>query len=275
MRKTIFALAASMAIPLFAQNPLLDQGRAALDRRDYRAASRIFESALAQQPNNAEAHYLLGIAYGRMAEHAMVLRQPDLAWRTRAEFERAVESDPNHLRARFALIEYYMMAPAIFGGDNGKAYQQASEIRHRDAEKGHRAYAMIYTHERRFDLARDEYASMVHDAPQSAEAHYTYALFLSQRNNYKVAADEFEATVRIDPSNMPAWFHIGRIASITKQNLPRGAEALRKYLSYTPQGEDDPSPAQAQTLLGAINDQIAGQPEALAGHGMRRTSPRR
>lgn len=276
MRKTILALAPLIALPLFAQNPLLDEGRAALEHHDYGAAARILEQAVARKSNCAEAHYLLGIAYGRLAERAIVLRQPELAWKTKSEFERAVECDPNHLPARLSLIEYYLKAPAVLGGDDSKAYQQATEIRVRDAEKGHRAFGIIYEHEKRFDLARDEYVTMVHDAPQSAQARFDYGTFLAQRRNYKAASEEFEAAVRLDPNMMLAWFAIGRIALMTKQNLPRGAEALHRYLSAPTHDEDDPSPAQAQSLLGAISEQLASQPEAQAGTSTaRRSSPRR
>jgi len=278
MRTTILTLAAALALPAFAQNPLLDQGRTALERHDYRQAAIVLERAVAEQPKSAEAHYLLGTAYGRIAEHAAVLRQPDLAWKTKTEFERAVENDPNHLRARSALIEYYLLAPAFLGGDDSKAYRQATEIRARDAEQGHRAFAQIYEHEKRFDLARDEYVLAVHDGPQSPQAHYAYAVFLESRREYKLAADEFETAVRLDPMQTAALFHLGRIAALTKQNLPRGAEALRRYLAAPSHDEDDPTLAQAQSILGTINEKIASQPEALAGRGgalRRASSPRR
>jgi len=276
-RTTFIALAAAVALPALAQNPLLEQGRAALDRRDFKNAAQILEEAVEQKPNCAEAHYLLGNAYGRLAEHAIVIRQPELAWKTKAEFERAVQHDPNHLRARFALIEYYLQAPAFLGGDNAKAYQQATEIRARSVEEGHRAFATIYEHEKHFALARDEYALMVHDAPQSGLAHYDYGVFLSEHGNARLAFDEFDAAVRLDPSLTNAWFHLGKVASITKQNLPRGAEALRRYLAAPSHAPDDPTPAQAQSILGAINEQIASQPEAFAGRGRAQHagSPRR
>jgi len=275
MRTTICTLAAIIATPLLAQNPLLDQGRAALDRHDFKVAVRILEQAAAENPKSADAHYLLGNAYGRLAEHAPVWKQPELAWKTKTEFERAVQTDPNHLRSRFALIEYYLQAPMFLGGDNSKAYQQATEIRMRDAQKGHRAFAIIHIREKHFDQAREEYLAMVREAPQSAEAHYRFALFLADQRSYKAAAEEFETVVRIDPANMPAWFQIGRMAALTKQNLTRGAEALRKYLSYTPQDDDDPPHTEAQSILGTITAEIASQPGPSAGGAAHRQLSRR
>ena len=44
-----------------------------------------------------------------------VFRQATLARHTRDEFERAVQLDPNHLEARYALVQFYILAPAIVG----------------------------------------------------------------------------------------------------------------------------------------------------------------
>lgn len=176
MKRAIALLAFSLALPLAAETPLIDQGRAALTSDPQKAAA-ILEKAVAQSPNSAEAHYLLGSAYGTLAERASIFKQPGLASKTRKEFERAVQLDPNHLESRFGLVQFYMIAPGFMGGSHAKATQQAEEIKKRDAITGHRAFAFIYTRQKKPDLARKEYFDAVREQPNAPKAHYGLGAF--------------------------------------------------------------------------------------------------
>jgi tetratricopeptide (TPR) repeat protein len=135
-----------LAAPLAAQTSLVAEGRAALDRRDPQTAVILLEKAVAQNRANAATHYLLGVAYGTLAEKADVFRRASLARHTRDEFERAVRIDPDNLDARFALVEFYSMAPRFLGGSRQKALQQAEEIRKRDPKAGESAFAFLDDH---------------------------------------------------------------------------------------------------------------------------------
>ena len=90
----------------FGQTTPLDQGKAAMQRNDYQTAADLFEKAVAQTPNSAEAHFHLGEAYGSLAQKANIFKQAGLALKTHREFARAVELDPNYLDARWGLIEF-------------------------------------------------------------------------------------------------------------------------------------------------------------------------
>jgi Tfp pilus assembly protein PilF len=247
-----FLFAAFLAVPLAAQTTLIEQGRAALSRDDPETAVHLFEKAVAQAPDSAAAHYWLGDAYGNLAQKARVFARFGLAKQTRQEFERAVQLDPNFLDARYALVEFYTLAPGFLGGSQGKAFQQASEIKTRDAAMGHRAFAFIYEHQKKPDLARKEYIDATNERPGSPQAHYALGVFyLTNANDYKAASDEFETSVNLDPRYFPAWFEIGHTAALSGKNLTRGEAALRKYLTYKPQ-EDDPTIARALYWLGVI-----------------------
>ncbi len=199
----------------------MERGRAALLRNDPGEAAYLFRQAVAEAPHSAEAHYWLGVAYGREARKANMFRQLRLAMKTRDEFERAVKLDPGQLHARFALAEFYTLAPIYVGGGDWKAFQQAKEIARRNATMGHEALAFIYADEKRT----------------------------------REAVAQLEETVKLDPTSMPAWFEIGHLAAMTGTNLARGEEALQKYLLWTPNpDEDDPPVARALYWLGVIYD---------------------
>ena len=216
-RMAIGVLLSGIVIP--ASAAMVEQGRAALQQKDFAATATLLESTVAHSPSNAEAHYELGIAYGRLAEESSILRQAMFALRARDQFLEAVRLDPNHLDARFSLVQYYMLAPAVLGGSEEKALREASEIRKRDEAGGHRAAAFI----------------------------------AMRQNRYKAASDELEDTVRLDPSDMPSWFQIGRLAALTGTNVRRGEEALRKYLGHSP-ANDEPPLERARYWLAQIHD---------------------
>src|SRR5437762_6570191 len=182
MKRAVVALLLFSA-PLLAQGndpeALKAQGIAAMSAGNDDKAVELFEKAIALRPNSAELHYHLGQAYGNQAQQASLFSKASLAGKTRDEFEKAVALDPNYLDARFALIDYYTIAPAIMGGSEEKALQQAGEIKKRDALQGHRAFARVYTREKKLDLARKEWMDAVHEQPQSAAAHSLFASYLA------------------------------------------------------------------------------------------------
>jgi tetratricopeptide (TPR) repeat protein len=256
MRPAGFLLLLCLAtLPLSAANAAdpLAAGRAALDRDENEKAVDLLTKAIAAQPNSAEAHYFLGVAYGELAQKANILKQASLAKKTKAEFERAVELDPNHLDARFALISYYLIAPGFMGGGEDKAIAQAAEIKRRNAIEGHRAYARVYAHDKKTDLARKEFVDAVRENPTSARAHYLLGSYLMNEKNWTGSLHEFDMALKLDAAYMPTYLRIGQHAARSETNYARGEESLRKYLGYKP-GENEPSLAAAWYWLGQLQE---------------------
>ena len=260
---TVFFLAVSVSG--FAQQSLIDQGRAALQRNDPEAAAKLFEQAVAQNPNSAEAHYLLGNAYGMQTEKASIFSKASLATKTRDEFQRAIQLDPNYIDARFGMIEYYLAAPAFMGGSEEKAIAEANEVRKRDAIEGHRAFALIYRRQKKPDLARKEYFDAVKEQPNSPRAHYWLGVLYLGDDNFAAASAEFEAAIKIDPQYMPGWFQVGHIAALKGTDLDRGEQSLRKYLAYSPK-RTEPAVYRAHYWLGMIYEKQGKKAEAKASY---------
>jgi Tfp pilus assembly protein PilF len=252
-----------LAVPALAQSSFFDQGKAAMTRGDYEVAATLFEKAVAQSPKSSESHQWLGEAYGSLAQRANIFKQASLASKTRTELETAVQLDPNNIDARMGLVDYYMLAPAIMGGSESKAIEQATEIRKRDALAGHRAFARIYASQKKPELARKEYADMVKEQPASPKAHYQYGAYLMSAKDFAGAAAEFETSVKLDPSYMPGWFQIGHVSALAGNNFARGEEALKRYLAYKP-AADEPPLARAHYWLGGVYEKQGRKAEAKA-----------
>lgn len=237
------------------QDPMALYGlaRIALIENRHEDAATLLQRAIAKERSNAVFHYWLGVAQGEMAETSSnPFRQTMLAIHVRNEFERAVSLDPNLLEARFALIDYYLQAPAFLGGDEGQAYKQAQELMQRDRLQGHRAYAAIDIHKKKLDAARIELIEAVREQPRSAAAHAALGSFLGiQEKNAAAGFEELEAAVALDPKSMQAWYGIGELAASSGTNLARGEAALEKYLGHVPTDDENPL-ADAHYLLGRI-----------------------
>jgi tetratricopeptide (TPR) repeat protein len=225
MRLFSGTLLLAMALPLAAQTPPIEQARALISHNENQRAADVLEKAIAQTPKNAEAHYLLGAAYGNLAQKASIFGKASLATKAQNELETAVQLDPNHLEARLALVQYYMLAPPFMGGGEEKAIAQANELRKRESFHGHRAWAFIYNVQKKTDLARKEYLDAVREQPSSPKAHISLAIFHIGEKNYAGAATEAETAVKLDPNYMPGWFWVGRAAVSAGTNYPRGEEA--------------------------------------------------
>ena len=252
--------------PLTAQShdPIIDQARALLNGGKSDDAVELLEKAVAEKPNDAKRHFWLANAYGSSAENAGTFSVMSIAGKARDEFTKAVQLDPNDLEARFALMEFYLMAPGFMGGGSEKARPQAIEIRKRDAAMGHRAFALIASSSDDMSAARAEYAAAIRENPKSPKPHYWYALHLMlKEKNYKATGEELAASLRIDPSYLPAQFQIGHVAALSGANLPAGVEALRKYMAQK-LGDDDPPLHRAHYWLGVIYEKQGKKSEARA-----------
>lgn len=118
-------------------------GRITFAEGQYEAAATWFERAVALEEKNPDFHLWLGRAYGYQAQSAFVWRQLFLARKVRQQFEQAVKLDPDHVAARWDLMEYYLKAPGFLGGSWDKAKTQAREIEHRDPQEGRQAWQLI------------------------------------------------------------------------------------------------------------------------------------
>jgi cytochrome c-type biogenesis protein CcmH/NrfG len=241
-------------------------GQVALDKNDFEKAQDLFEKAVAAEPSNAQYHYLLGVAYGIHAQNANMFSAAILAKKTKAEFEKAVELDPDHMAARFALIDYYLEAPGFMGGSEEKAQEQVAQIRARDALAGHRAQGHVYLHQKKTDLARKEYVEAVREQPKSAKAHYYLGNFFMRDKNWSGARHELDMALELDPAYMPIQFSIGQLSALSQEGDPRGEDALRKYLAYHP-ADQEPALAAAWYFLGRIQEKQGKKSDAKHSYG--------
>ena len=228
-------------------------GRIAMEERRNDRAAEYFETATRLDPKNSGYFLWLGRAYGREAQDANVLRQPGLAKKTKAAWERAIELDPENLDARSDLIQYYVQAPGLLGGSITKALEQAEEIRKRNALRGYLELGALYERQKKLADAEKAYLGAASEKSDRHVGEYRLGVFYQNTGAYDKAFELFESMITANPSEVGALFQIGKTGALSGQRLERAAEALEAYLQTTP-GRNDPSLAAAHWRLGMVHE---------------------
>ncbi len=115
---------------------MIARTKAILGARDGRfdEAAAQAEKCIAKHPDNGGCHTALGKALGMKAVAGGITSAIGYAGSIRDAFKKAVELNPRDYEARFALLDYYMMAPFIVGGGDAKAKALARETVSLNAE---------------------------------------------------------------------------------------------------------------------------------------------
>ena len=242
------------------------------------------EKAVALGPGVAKYHRQLAEVLGVQAQHAGAIQQLLLARRFRKEVDLALALDPRDVQALRDLLEFYLLAPGIAGGDSRKAAETAQRIGELDAPQGFLAGARIaefhrQTSEAALELRRaaqaqpPSYRARVelarfclapeHSDPRAAESAAKEALSLDRGrvDAYSVLADVYaggaewspldailtEASRQVPDDLTPYYRAADRLLSAGRDPA-RAERYLRTYLGEEPEGNEPPASEARQKL---------------------------
>jgi len=110
---------------------------------DTESPAFLAELAVALDSGVAKYHRQLAEVLGVKAQHSGIVQQLLLARRFKKEIDTAIALDPRDPQALRDLMEFYLLAPAIGGGDKSKALVTADQIAHIDPAEGFSAQARL------------------------------------------------------------------------------------------------------------------------------------
>jgi hypothetical protein len=242
------------------------------------------EKAVRLDARVARYHRQLAEVQGMMALHAGVFQQLLLARRFRKELDTALRLDPRDVQARRDLLEFYLLAPGVAGGDRTRAEAVAAQIAALDAAEGFLAQARLA--EVRRDRAQME-AMLLRAAgvqPPSYRAQMALAQFYltPERRNDAAAEAVGRSALAIDRKRSGGycvlaavyagrgdWSALEATLSAATGEVPddgapyyqaaerilaaglhpaRAEQYLRQYLAQEPEG-NQPTVANARALL--------------------------
>jgi tetratricopeptide (TPR) repeat protein len=193
---------------------------------DWESAEDYLDKAIKLDDSNSRYHYWLGNTKGMRAQQGGVLKAPGRAKACKREYERALELKPENIDARFGLMQYYMQAPGLFGGDKDEARLQADTIAYYDTLKGYLARATIFEHiDEDYPKTEKEYTEAIARDTLNLAPYFWYGRFLAGRDRYDEAESLAYRGLAIDSSEVNIYYSLADIYV----HQERYGEALRCY----------------------------------------------
>ncbi len=201
--------------------------------RDLEAATEHIEEAVDTVPNNADYQYMLGGIYGQTAQSAGVFKQAFLAPKIKRAFARAVELNPNHVEARIALAQYYLMAPGIMGGDEDEGFRQLDAAVQRNEKRGRLVKAAMLERKNRLPEAEAELKTLTAQLPDDWVPFKNLGYFLLRRNRAEEALKPMQRYVVLRPDTSDAYDSYGEV-QLAAGRVDEAIATIRKGLAIEP-----------------------------------------
>src|SRR5262245_12752613 len=272
-------------------------GQVKLFYGDLESARTMGEKAVQLDPQNSNFHLWLGEAYGLTAQKASVLKKMGWGKKFRKETETAIALDPRQVEARENMMQFFLEAPGIAGGDKKKAKTMADEIAAIDPARGQLALAQIALTEKDSATADARYREAARVDPKSYDGPIGAAnWFAYGRENWKEAESDARAALEVGPDrigsyavlavgyvhderwsdldailasaeravpdNLTAYYSAAVMLITEKKDASRAERYLRKYLGVEPE-PNRPSFARAHWRLAGALEQQGKKPEAV------------
>ena len=170
------------------------------------------EKAVALDPAKKNAEFQAALADAVVSKlgssQAGMFAKLSLSRRFRKEVDLALQLDPNNLDASSDLLEFYLEAPAIAGGDEQKAAEIADHMLHVNPVRGYLLKLEIATHEKK---PASELEALVRQAI-TADPNLYYArtqaanFYLTQQGPALAKAEQqAHEAIRLDPTRVAAY----------------------------------------------------------------------
>jgi Tfp pilus assembly protein PilF len=208
------------------------------------------EKAVSLDPNNSEFHLWLGRTYGEKADSVSFFSAAGLAKKVRNEFEKAVALDPKNWAARTDLAEFYLEAPGIVGGGQGKARAQADALDSLNPAKAHWVRARLAEKNKDNATAEKEYRAAIASSHGGANAWLNLAGFFRKTGRFDDMHDALKHAAAA-PMDQPEVL-VDAASTLLRANrdLPFATQLLRRYLASNT--VEQAPPFKAHYMLGNI-----------------------
>ena len=128
---------------------------------NWESAANYYKKLTVLNPKNANYFFKYGGALGMRAKTEGKWVAIRVVGDSKASLEQAIVLSPNHIEARWALLEYYLQLPVFVGGSETKAQRYASELARISPVDGYLAKAHIDEHYKRYKNAEVHYIKAI------------------------------------------------------------------------------------------------------------------
>ncbi len=173
------------------RNVLFHLARIQYRTGDFNAAEDTLKTLLAAYPTDADAWYLAGLNHLALVDEVSIFKKLGQAKQSMSAWQTAVDVDPEHINARYAIFAFYASAPGIAGGDLEKATALQSDLAQRNPGFGAMAEALLLS--QREDAAATEAAfKEAVRLMDRAGPHFVLAQFYMTQEQWQAAIREID-----------------------------------------------------------------------------------
>lgn len=147
------------------------------------------------KPGVANYYYKYGGCIGMKAKESSKFKALGMISEIKSNFEKAIELNPNHIEARWALIELYLQLPGIVGGSEHKAQGYATDLLKISPVDGYLAKGHIAEYFNRYKEAEKNYAKAIaigHSKNSFQKLYNLYCNKMKDLDKAKKLKKEFE-----------------------------------------------------------------------------------
>ncbi len=183
-----------------------------LDLRQFKnidSAVKHLKAALELDGQNAEYHFILAEAYAALFIEANIFMKIPLMNKARQHLERATQLNPDNVLYIEGLIQYFAYVPRILGGSKKKAHLLADSMEHIDAYAGLLSHAGIYSFEGEKEQAVMFYQKAIDLNPVDGRGYYRFGYFYLDEKQYEEAITQFKKYVEVAPDSAESHHSLG------------------------------------------------------------------
>ena len=143
-----------------------------------------YQKLINSKPTQANYFYKYGGAMGMLAKESNKFKALLMMDEVKSSFEKAIQLNPKHIEARWALIEVYIQLPSIVGGSQEQAIKYSDELLKISPVDGYLSKGHIYEYYKKYTLAESQYQKAI--------------MFGNSKNSYQKLANLYK-----NKMNMP------------------------------------------------------------------------
>jgi tetratricopeptide (TPR) repeat protein len=197
--------------------------------KNWEVAIFFYKELSGEEPQNANYHFKYGAALGMKAMSISRIRAVTYIGDIKHELEQAATLDPNHIEARWALIEFYIQLPGIFGGSENKAIAYATELGKISKVDGYLANGYIAEYSNRPQDAERYYKKAI-EIGGSPHTYEKLSSLYEKNNRPQEALETTSKSLKIHKRNQ-LNYQIGKIAAQYNLEPEYGIACLGTYLA--------------------------------------------
>ncbi|WP_310992782.1 tetratricopeptide repeat protein [Aequorivita marina] len=188
-----------------------------------------YKALVEEEPSNANYHFKYGGAMGMKAMSISKIRALTYISDIKSELEQAAKLDPKHIEARWALIEFYIQLPGIFGGSENKAIAYAKELGTISSVDGYLASGYIAEYTNRPKDAERYYKKAIEVGGSPHTYEKLSSLYEKNKQPKEALATTSESLQKHKRNQLN--YQIGKIAAQYNLEPEYGIECLSEYLA--------------------------------------------